>query len=178
MSKSFEKFIQENPLYLFSLYTGSQIDTLDYLANRIHSLLGVGIKDQQVDAKYFKEVYGLFWLWVLGAFQVVWRMHASRSCFSDRIRPSIKKLKEKLNSIREPFAKQEYAGRSAPISGESSISNIDMEKKDMAFHIEKETFWVRELLNEFHEVISNISAQDILSSYKEHKSTKSNKSLK
>ena len=65
--------------------------------------------------------YGQFWLWVVGAFEVVRTMAGAKACFSQRVKDELGPLKKTLAFLRMPFAKQEYPGGGKKIGTEASV---------------------------------------------------------
>jgi hypothetical protein len=165
----FDKYFA--PLYDFSAYTGLQVEIL----NRTESDIIDMLENMYKDANTINNVYSLFWLWTLGAYEVVRTMTQAKSSFSATVHEKLLNYKRKISKIRIPFAKQEYQGKKGrPISNEASISGMDTAKGDMFFRVEGTEYSVRSLMEEFRTLMSSIKRSDIIhkhqESYKQSKS--------
>jgi hypothetical protein len=163
---SYEAFAATNPLVRFSVYTHIQVNALKALADEIRKLLDQSIHPQQVNCVPLMDAQGKFWLWVLGAFEVVRTMYQYRKCFSPAAADRIKIFKDEIAQIRVPFAKQEYAGYGGPIDGECSISGIDDVGRDFSHTVRGKVINVRPLLDEFEVLIASITPVDVAHSLK------------
>ena len=126
IAKPIEDYIRENPLLTFSLYTPVQIKILIGMGEEIECLL---------DKDEFLKSYGLFWLWLLGAFEVVRTMHAAKSRFSPNAWNAITKSKGRLARLRAPMAKQKLTN-GKEIYAELSVSRSNADPKDYCFIVE------------------------------------------
>lgn len=111
-----------NPLLSFSLYTAAQSETIERVGRKIISICSTW--DREV--RDFQEAYDFFWLWVLGAYEILRTMdHNSRS-FSPEFRLKVNSLKQELAIIRVPFAKQRLTGRKElPVYAQLSVISTD-----------------------------------------------------
>ncbi len=157
----------ENPLMGFSVYSDSQVKTLQTLGKEILSLMDNAITEGQVKGKFFQKVYGLFWLWVLGVYEVTRTMTQAKICFSEQFLANLQPLKKQISILRMPFAKQEYQGKKSPITNEASIYSIDTAKKDIKYEVKGNILSVRELINEFESLFSTMSNKDVLYDHRE-----------
>lgn len=162
MDKTFEEYLNENPILGFSCLTHNQIIILDRIGHEIEYLLDVAIEDGTVSYHEFERVYGMFWLWVLGSFEVIRTMYSARIRFSPDLQIKLKTSKAKFAKIRIPFAKYKYAGRNEDIHGELSVSGVDTERRDICFSIEGEKYWAKVLIAEFRSLVGSIRADDIV----------------
>ena len=153
----FAQYLKEIPLLEFSVYTNTQIELLNKLECEINGMMA-----QRRDAQVINDIYGSFWLWVLGAYEVVRTMSQSRSSFTPEVTQRLKNYKSKIAKIRIPFAKQEYQGKNRPIFNEASMSGMNTETGDMFFRIEGVEFSSMSLMNEFHDLMASIRPTDIL----------------
>ncbi len=165
--ETIERIFSENPLSAFSIYTHIQVQILRHLGNEIIALLDNGINSNQVDGEMFNSVYGKFWLWVLGTFEVTRTMVQAKSCFEDRLFNTLKSFKGKVSQLRVPFAKQEYPGAKTPIRNEASIFGVDSLRKDLSFRVKDQTFSIRDMLAEFDGIISSLQIEDIRYDHRE-----------
>lgn len=168
-----EKMLTENPLIGFSVYTHIQSKTLQTLRQEIiqcfeagmYTLSGDG-ETPCVDGELVNRAYGLFWLWVLGAFEIVRTMCQAEQCFSSRVIGDLKDIKRRLALLRMPFAKQELAGKSVPVGAEPSIYRIVGSPPDFWYQVSGQEFSVRQLLDEFAIVLSKINRSDVLANHR------------
>src|SRR4051794_39337074 len=86
-----EEIHNNNPLIVFSVYTDIQSRTIRGLGQDILASLEAGITPDDGTGKGIVcsgEVidccYGQFWLWILGAYEVVRTMCQAELCFSPR----------------------------------------------------------------------------------------------
>src|SRR6266478_2222182 len=157
-----ERMFNENPLIAFSPFTHGQVEILRDLSTRLFAELDRAIDAGEVDGQGFQRAYAMFWLWVLGAYEVTRTMSQARSCFSEQLASRVTEFKKRIAKLRMPFAKQEYAGRKQPIGGEASVSGIDCDARDFTFAIEQQLFSVRGTVAEFLAVFDSIKREDIL----------------
>lgn len=162
MSEStIERLLDDQPLLLFSLYTQIQSRILIELGQRICRMLDEIIFVSEVKASGVQEVYGMFWLWVLGAYEVIRTMSQHSNCFSSQMQSKLASVKKSLNLVRIPFAKQELKWKGRKIYAELSISKVDIVTKDIIFNIEGKDIYVRQLVCEFVRFITGIKRDDI-----------------
>lgn len=160
-----EKLLNDKPLIAFSGYTAGQVDTLEATSQDILTILDSTMDQGRVEAIGFRRAHGLFWLWVLGAYEVARTMSQARACFSDRAGNDIDSLKRHLAGLRIPFAKQEYAGggkNPIPIKTESSVSSMNTTSKDMSFVVDGTAYSIRETIHRFRSTIASIARTDVL----------------
>lgn len=165
-----EQMLQQDPLIAFSVYTAIQVHTLNVLAREIFELLDSSMTAGSVDGQGFNRAYGMFWLWVLGAYEVTRTMCQAKSCFSPKLATKLHELKNRLSKLRIPFAKQEYAGSHSgtgtPIKGEASIYGLDTSRKDLTFEVKGTVLSVRDLVGAFESIFRSIKRQDILQDHR------------
>ena len=168
--ETIEHMLNSTPLVIFSVYTHSQVETLNELGSEILGILDASMKEECIESD-FHQIYGKFWLWVIGAYEVVRTMTDTKTgaadCFSDRIKMPLAELKDSLADIRMPFAKQEIRGKNEIILNEASIAEFDLKKRDLAFSINNNSIWVRRSIAEFQAVFSSISRADVLNDLRE-----------
>ena len=161
-----EKMLDDNPLILFSLYTDSQAKYLVKYGKKIIGVMDDGIGENRIMENVLPEVYGMFWLWVLGAYEVVRTMSQHAICFEKTIAADIHKVKKTLHRIRIPFAKQELPGfsRNNPnyIYDELSIHGIDDSKKDFTYKVLDREISTRDTILEFERFIHSIERRHIM----------------
>jgi len=163
--RAIEQMLSQEPLILFSLYTAVQVRTLQRVGRDLSSLLDSTIGCEPVDGESFNRAYGLFWLWVLGGYEVTRTMCQARACFSEELSMKLVALKKRLSILRMPFAKQEYQGEKTPIKGEASVVRLDKMRPDLCFEVRGVVVSVRDLVNEFESLFASISRNDILGSH-------------
>lgn len=168
MTDLVEQALNDEPLLGFSFYTASQIATLKSLSSEIVDMLDVSIsqgEDGSIRVERFTKLYGSFWLWVLGVFEVSRTMASAKGCFSTAASERISEFKTRLVNLRAPFAKQQIAGRKEAIRGEASVSGFDGNKKDFSFTVKGKEYWVRDLIHDFGVLIESIKREDVLNYY-------------
>jgi len=99
-----DRMLDKEPLILFSLYTAGQVRTLQDVGKELLSLLESTIVPKSIDGASFNRAYGLFWLWVLGAYEVTRTMCQAKACFSRDLSMKLAGLKQRLSILRMPFA--------------------------------------------------------------------------
>ena len=164
-----DQYLAERPLMDFSVYTNIQIEILDKMETTI-----VDMFNNRKDAYVIMDIYGSFWLWTLGAYEIVRTMAQAKSCFSIKVNKRVLHYKRKIAKIRVPFAKQEYQGKNRPIFNEASISGMDIKKGDMFFTVEGVEYSIRTLMKEFRDLMASIKGSDIIQRHEDsYKRTKS-----
>ena len=151
-----------HPLVRFSVYTHIQVQVIRDLSAEIFALLDTAFASDQIDGESFHKVYGRFWLWVLGAYEVTRTMSQYKTCFSERHNAEVAAFKSMVAVIRMPFAKQELKGISQPIENEASVSGFDQVTKDFTFLVGKKELSIRSLLSEFERLVQLVKPEDVL----------------
>lgn len=159
--------LDQNPLIRFSVYTHIQVCTLSTLGREILALLNSSIAEGSADPQASNRAYGMFWLWLLGAYEVTRTMCQAKSCFTAELSTKLIALKKPLSKLRMPFAKQEYKGENSPIATEASISAVDTIGKDFKFKINGTVLSVRDLIGAFESVFGNIKREDVLNHHRD-----------
>lgn len=153
-----EELFRLKPLSAFSIYTQGQADYL----------VGVGKKlcekfdtyDNVIDD--FSDTYGLFWLWVLGAYEVIRTLSQHSGEFEPGFVEELLKLKKFIAEVRMPFAKQQYRGREEFIFGDLSVVGCD---KDFKFVIDGKPVSARKVIDRFVVFIESIELKHIDQNY-------------
>ena len=126
------------PLVKFSFYTKIQSKIIIRLGDEIIGLSNKAfIENNAIDGSCFKEIYGKFWLWVIGAYEIIRTMcdPLKKSVWVEKKFRELNSYKLKLAEIRMPFAKQVLRGTNNPIYGENSVHGFDRENKDFIYKI-------------------------------------------
>ena len=105
-----QKMLSENPLLLFSVYTQAQVQDLSLVRRELSSIKPKKRGDGSYFASDFGKYYALFWLWVLGAYEVLRTMSENEDCFDKATAKEISEQKRKIAKLRMPFAKQQLCG--------------------------------------------------------------------
>lgn len=165
-----QEFLAENPLIRFSMYTDIQskavIDFGRAIIRDLDGLVDADSRGDGVNGMRIPRVYGHFWLWVLGAYEIVRTMIAARQCFSAEFVLGLQPLKRKLAVIRVPFAKQERRGKSIPVGSEPSISTITWDPPDFRFDLYGEALSIRQLVEEFEATFAAVTPSDVLADHR------------
>ncbi len=168
-----EEMHNKNPLTVFSVYTDIQSRIVRGLGQEILASLEVGITPEDGTGKgvvcsgeVIDRCYGQFWLWILGAYEVVRTMSQAEQCFSPRVVIELKGLKKRLAILRMPFAKQELRGKPIPVRTEPSIYGIGASPPDLRFEVEGQIISIREFVVEYTRVFDSITRSDILADHR------------
>lgn len=158
------EFFESHPLARFSIYTYLQQQVLERTSAELCELLdNAFIAGRCVSASSLNEVYGQFWLWTLGAYEMVRTMAPHKSCFSPQYAEEIFAAKQRLATLRMPFAKQELKGRrGSALNTEASIAQVDTTRRDAAFIINSECYWIRVELERFQQLLDCASTENVL----------------
>jgi len=105
-----EAILEKHPLVAFSVYTHIQVEVLKDLGATIRASLDTTMSEGHVQGPGFNKLYGEFWLWVIGVYEVVRTMDQATGSFSGRAGADIHAFKRRVAKLRMPFAKQEYSG--------------------------------------------------------------------
>ena len=73
---------QKKPLSRFSIFTQTQVEEVQRLSTDIINLLDKSINGNTVDGVSFQRIYGSFWLWILGAYEITRTMSEYKQCFT------------------------------------------------------------------------------------------------
>lgn len=155
--------LAKDPLVRFSVYSQIQAQTLRDVSAEICSLLDSSIREEKfLEGSNLNVIYGRFWMWVLGAYEVTRTMSEYKTCFSSSLTNRVADFKAQISVLRMPFAKLQFKGCDNPIDGEASIYTIDMKAKDFVFQVSDKYYRMRELMNEFNSLVASIKPEDIL----------------
>ena len=164
MSDIVDEMYRKKPFIKFSIYTQIQIEQLKMLSDEIQGILERNkVGGIIVDSH---RSYGLFWLWVLGAYEVIRTMDEHKQCFSEPLRQKVGGLKEELAKVRIPFAKQQFARKKGykdrAIGSEPSVVGFGEENKDLLFEIEGNSVSCRNMLKQFNDFIQSVNHEEVL----------------
>ena len=159
----FSDYVERNPLLRASLYSQIQIEILLKIGAEIEQLLEQSFSSEGVAHGDYNRAYGLFWLWVLGVFEVLRTLTVDpyKSRLSESLRLKLDTFKGKVVRLRAPMAKHKYAGSRQAIDSELSISGVSLPDRDFCFSIGSEVYWARKLIAEFREVILSVKPEDV-----------------
>ncbi len=152
----------------FSPYTHFHVLTIVNMGREVRVELDACIDGDTVKMDGFSRSYSFFWLWVLGAFEILRTLLKKRACFSDDFAQRVRTLKGQVVRLRVPFAKLELSGNPAPIGPEASVSEVDSANKDIRFHIEGQGFSARELIASFEALAEAVKSTDVRKSIYGH----------
>ena len=153
---------KQKPLFAFSVYIQIHADCLLTVGQEICHVLDASFSEEGFDGREFNRTYGLIWLWVLGAYEVIRTMDAASSCFSAELSTRISRYKKNIAKLRIPFSKQEKRGRKVYVDAEPSVSSMDCRQKDMGFSVNGDVIYSRDLYGQFHQLIHGITPQQII----------------
>lgn len=174
-SPEINQIINEEPLLVFSIYTNSQSKFIRKLGGELLQCLDTLIIETSDNGMLIRDgqklsfVYDYFWLWTLGAFEIVRTMDRAQACFSQPLRQDLKHLKGSLSLLRTPFAKQEPSGdRDTAIYGDNSMYSFKHSPPDILFFTKGQEVSTRKLIEQFENVFKHIRRSDVLA---DHRST-------
>jgi hypothetical protein len=157
-----EEYVAAHPLMRFSIYTNSQAYFLLSESEKLLDQLESAFGESTACGLTIQAAYGTFWLWTLGAYEVVRTMDRHKRCFSPRLTGLITRCLTTLTLLRIPFAKQQLPGKKIPIAAEASMSGIDSANKDISYTIAERKITMRETIAEFRDLIQSITPDDVL----------------
>lgn len=135
-----DELYKKKPLAAFSVDTQVQADYLVKLGKELDKKL----QSYSNVISDFDDTYGRFWLWLLGAYEVI-RTLAQHTGFSDpNFVGELNELKRYLAEVRMPFAKQEYRGRGGGIGHDLSVVSI---QQDLEFIIDGKSVSARAVID-------------------------------
>lgn len=108
--ETIEKMLNENPLITFSVYTQVQFQSLSLVRRELSSIKPKKREDGSYALSDHAKYYSLFWLWVLGAYEVLRTMSENDDCFDEATAEEIHRHKRNMSKLRIPFAKQQLSG--------------------------------------------------------------------
>lgn len=142
------------PLLSFSLYTDVQADIIRRVGAEI---LGITSKWTNVIDNH-QRAYDLFWLWILGAYELTRTMDEFSGGFSTSMKERTKEIKIFIAELRMPFAKQQLRGKRTTVYAELSIVGI---QKGMQFKIEGKIFNSTNVIERFIDFLDSITFDDL-----------------
>jgi hypothetical protein len=157
-----DELLQKHPLVRFSLYTSIQANVLTDLGETLLSNMDQSLAEDGKVQSPFNDFYGKFWLWTIGAYEVVRTMAGAKHCFVPDAHERVVKFKHHIATLRMPFAKQQLRGKDHIINAEASISGFDFPRRDVVFEVDGARVSARTLIEDFLALIKGIRLSDIL----------------
>lgn len=144
------------PLMAFSIYSAGQAQTLERIGNQLLSIS----KDWKTGEVVFNFTgyCDLFWLWVLGAYEVLRTLDEKPEMFAIDVSSKTHLLKQEVSKLRMPFAKQQLRNRGGPIYAENSAVDIG---NGIVFQIGHEHIHSDELIEQVLGHLGSIKISDI-----------------
>ncbi len=172
-TKAWEQFLREYPLARFSYYLNGRVWVLSEVQKEILEILENSVIDGALILERMSRAEMLFWLWTLGAYEVIRTMHQAKVCFAERVQNELFKLKKTLAVVRMPSAKMEKMGKNIPITSNRSASGFDFETKDLVVGDPEDPKLARVLIQEFSAFLASLKEEDILSPHESSYAEKS-----
>ena len=166
-NEAWEEFLRKQPLARFSYYLNGRVRVLNEVKKEIIENLDKAFVDNAVFHEKISRAEMLFWLWSLGAYEVIRTMHQAKSCFSERVQNDLFELKKELAAVRIPNAKMEKVGKKVPVPSGRSASGINIERKDLLVGEPRDDISARDLILRISVFFSSISDTDIILAHEE-----------
>lgn len=168
MNESVDRPIRElyerEPLFAFSLYSASQVKDLALVRQDLIEMLPKKDVDGTMAWTDSKRYFAYFWLWVLGAYEVLRTMDENGHCFSESARQKIAEMKRKVAVLRIPFAKQQLRGeKKGKTKFHAEISAVG-HTNGLTYEVSGERFNSETLMEEVMVVLQSIKLDDIVQS--------------
>lgn len=169
INPTWEQIVERDPLIAFSFYLSGRKNVLLAIADEIIENLDQGFSGAIVDGGQVARAESLFWLWSLGAYEIVRTMCQAKKCFSQKSFDEIMGLKKNLTAIRMPAAKMEKPGKKVPVTSNRSPSGWDAANRDLFVGDPESTpdISARNILTEFDRVFASITKDDVLAHHEE-----------
>lgn len=135
-----DELYKQKPLLVFSVYTQVQADFLVKLGKELDKKL----QSYNNVISGFGDTYGHFWLWLLGAYEVIRTLAQHTDSVDPDFVEELNELKRYLAEVRMPFAKQQYRGRGGKIGPDLSVVSI---QQDLEFVIGGKSFSARTVID-------------------------------
>lgn len=156
---------ERQPLLFFSPSTALQAQALLRAGAEINrTILSYFENDERcaiIDCSKAISANDLFWLWTLGAYEVIRTMSQHKHCFSEELQNRIVTQKGPLATLRIPFSKQEYRGRPGtdPMSAFACGLNI---REGIIFDVRGSRITSKGIISEFTTFVDGICLAEIL----------------
>lgn len=169
INPTWEQIVERDPLMAFSHYLSGRVHLLLALKEETLEHLESGFSGKHVDGGRVGRAESLKWLWILGAYEVVWTMCQAKGYFSDSMFNELALLKKALSAARMPAAKMEKVGKRKPVNSNRSPSGWDVSTRDLLVSDtdEKPDISARFMLAEFDRVFSSMTKYDVLARHEE-----------
>lgn len=152
-----QEAFKRTPLMAFSPGTQLQVQILNEKGKEILSHMEQSVANPgQVDGNAMSKAHGLFWLWVLGVYEVLRTMDQSSGSLSDGLKDKIRAEKKYFAKIRMPFAKQEFQGKKIRAWKASFATGVCGTTGDIAFDIESQTYSAKASVERFQAFIAGL----------------------
>lgn len=160
-----QMILTSNPLMAFSLYTNGQVQYLKRVRGMLRQALPSKDHDGTNGWVKHQEYFALFWLWALGAYEVLRTMASYPECFSENAFRRIEEAKKRAAVLRMPFAKQELRGERPKLKREFYAENsaVGHGESGLTFQIGNETYQSEQYMDEILSIFSSICIDDIRS---------------
>jgi hypothetical protein len=155
-----QDILEHSPLLKFSLYTQIQFQAIQEIGEEtLRSMTWRPAPELGMSSSNLKRAYHLFWLWTLGAYEVIRTMSEHHDCFDSETAQKISEMKRELAVIRIPFAKQQMRKTSVPVYNELSVNGL--EEETFCFFIEGRTFRAADVICNVIELLASIRPDNI-----------------
>lgn len=163
-NETIEKMLNESPLVIFSIYTEAQFQSLLLVRRELSSIK----PEKRLNGSYVvtdqTKYYAMFWLWVLGAYEVLRTMSENKDCFDEATSQELLKQKRKIAKLRMPFAKQQLSGENTKkeptkFYAENSVVDFGI---GYIFEVEEDCFDSEILMDQVLDFLGNIKRNNIL----------------
>jgi hypothetical protein len=163
INPTWEQVVERDPLIAFSFYLSGRKNVLLAIADEIIENLDQAFYGPLVSGGKLDRAESLFWLWTLGAYEIVRTMCQAQSCFSERALDELVRIKKTLSAIRMPAAKMEKRGKRAPVISDRSPAGWDIPNKDLFVGDpeSKPDVSARFVLTEFDRVFASLTRDDV-----------------
>ena len=165
VTETWKTFLKKNALARFSYYLNGRVWVLSEVQKEILEILDNSVIDNALIQERMSRAEMLFWLWTLGAYEVIRTMHQAKKCFSEMVQNELFHLKKTLAVVRMPSAKMEKAGEKIPITSNRSAAGFDFRTKDLIVGDPEDPQLARKLMEKFSNFIAALKESDILSSH-------------
>jgi hypothetical protein len=157
------------PLTLFSPGAALQTQVLARIGAEIESITRPPLRGGLEGGDDLTRAHGLFWLWALGAYEVVRTMSEAAECFSPNFRQRIAQNKPYFSKLRMPLAKLERErekGKPVVPDWKASFAlGICPNGRGVVFEVDGIEYGSSEALQRFIALVGNIAESDIIASH-------------
>lgn len=157
-----------SPLIAFSPASHMHYQCLLEAAKEIRTALKNAWEREGVMKSSPHLVYGKFWLWVLGSYEVTRTLRAQTAKEYPLLSARFREFEVYIKGLRIPMAKQEFAGQGGSAWRATFADSFSFDPSDIHFSVKDEKYSALDAMDRFEKVMGSFTFEDVEPVVKAH----------